>query len=188
VAGRQGDDWGGSQFAIEAGLVFGLDPDAAGSQAGRGGDGAEQAIAALGRASADMPARAARAVSSWQDEVLRVVKAENVTKRSIARLISFDDESLATVLMVGLLMSSAPEAEIEESTSAIPQRLLTSVFGPGPLRDAAGWARADLLDRVGLIFDEEMRRFSKIIGGTEVPDASAALQLYQATYALEVTR
>ena len=188
VAGRQGDDWGGSQFAIEAGLVFGLDPDAAGSQAGRGGDGAEQAIAALGRASADMPARAARAVSSWQDEVLRVVKAENVTKRSIARLISFDDESLATVLMVGLLMSSAPEAEIEESTSAIPQRLLTSVFGPGPLRDAAGWARADLLDRVGLIFDEEMMRFSKIIGGTEVPDASAALQLYQATYALEVTR
>jgi len=188
AAGGEGDDWGGSQFAIEAGLVFGLDPDAAGSQAGSGGDGAEQTIAALGRASADMPARAARAVSSWQDEVLRVVKAENVTKRSIARLISFDDESLATVLMVGLLMSSAPEAEIEESTSAIPQRLLTSVFGPGPLRDAAGWARADLLDRVGLIFDEEMMRFSKIIGGTEVPDASAALQLYQATYALEVTR
>src|SRR5262249_27117552 len=80
----------------------------------------------------------------------------------------------------------APEAAIEESTSAIPQRLLTSVFGPGPLRDAAGWARADLLDRVGLIFDEEMMRFSKIIGGTEGPDARAALQLYQATYALSV--
>ncbi|HKA95740.1 MAG TPA: AAA family ATPase, partial [Streptosporangiaceae bacterium] len=188
AAGGEGDDWGGSQFAIEAGLIFGLDPGAAGGQAGTGEDGAGQAIAALGRASADLPARAARAVSSWQDQVLRVVKAENVTKRSIARLITFDDESLATVLMVGLLVSGAPEAAIEESTSAIPQRLLTSVFGPGPLRDAAGWARADLLDRVGLIFDEEMMRFSKIIGGTEVPDASAALQLYQATYALEVTR
>jgi hypothetical protein len=33
-----------------------------------------------------------------------------------------------------------------------------------------------------------MLRFSRILGGTEVPDASAALQLYQATYALEVTR
>jgi hypothetical protein len=33
-----------------------------------------------------------------------------------------------------------------------------------------------------------MLRFSKIIAEAEVPDASAALRLYQATYALEVTR
>jgi hypothetical protein len=33
-----------------------------------------------------------------------------------------------------------------------------------------------------------MLRYSKIIGEAEVPDAGAALQLYQATYALEVTR
>jgi hypothetical protein len=120
--------------------------------------------------------------------VLRVVKAENVAKRSIARIINFDDESLATVLMIGLLVQNAPDAEAEESTTAIPQRLLTSLFGAGPLRDVARWARADLLDRIGLMLDEEMLRFSKIINGAEVPDASAALRLYQATYALEVTR
>jgi hypothetical protein len=188
AAGDDGDDWNGSQFAAEAGLIFGLDPGAAGSHADAGGDSPEQAVAALGRVSADLPRRAARAVSSWQDQVLRVVMAEPVTKRSIARIINFDDESLATVLMVGLLVGSAPEAEDEESTTAIPQRLLTSLFGAGPLRDVARWARADLLDRISLIFDEEMLRFSKIIGGTEVPDVSAAVQLYQATYALEVTR
>ena len=44
------------------------------------------------------------------------------------------------------------------------------------------------MDRIRLILDEEMLRFSKIIAGAEVPDAGAALQLYQATYALEVTR
>ena len=185
AAGEEGDDWDGSQFAIDAGLIFGLD---AGAAPGAGEDSPERAVAALGRASADLATHASRAVSAWQDQVLRVVKAEAVTKRSIARIISFDDESLATVLMIGLLVQNAPEARDEESTAAIPQRLLTSLFGVGPLRDVARWARADLLDRIGLIFDEEMLRYSKIIGEAEVPDAGAALQLYQATYALEVTR
>jgi energy-coupling factor transporter ATP-binding protein EcfA2 len=187
AAGEDGDDWGGSEFAAEAGLILGLDTGAAGGRAADQ-DGAGQAAAALGRASADLATRAARAVSSWQGQVLRAVKAENVTKRSIARLISVDDDSLATVLMIGLLVQNAPEAEAEESTAAIPRRLLTSLFGAGPLRDVAKWARADLLDRIRVILDEEMLRFSKIIGGAEVPDAGAALQLYQATYALEVTR
>ena len=186
--GADSDDWSGSQFAIEAGVIFGFDPAAGGSHEAVGDDGPEQAVARLGRASADLATHAARAVSSWQDQVLRVVKAENVTRRSIARIISFDDESLATVLMIGLLVQNAPEAEVEESTTAIPQRLLTALFGAGPLRDVARSARLDLLYRVSLIFDEEMLRFSRILGGTEVPDASAALQLYQATYALEVTR
>jgi energy-coupling factor transporter ATP-binding protein EcfA2 len=184
AAGEDGDAWGGSQFAADAGLIFGLDP----AEAGAPKDGPEQAAAALGRASADLTTRAARAVSSWQDQVLRAIKAENVTKRSIARLINFDDESLATVLMIGLLVQKAPGADDEESMIGIPQRLLTSLFGAGPLRDVAKRARADLLDRISLIFDEEMLRFSKIISEAEVPDAGAAVQLYQATYALEVTR
>jgi len=184
AAAEDGDGWGGSQFAADAGLIFGLDP----AEAGAPKDGPGQAAAALGRASADLPTRAARAVSSWQEQVLRAVRAENVTKRSIARLINVDDESLATVLMIGLLVQKAPEAGDEESMIGIPQRLLTSLLGAGPLRDVAKWARADLLDRISLILDEEMLRFPKIISGAEVPDAGAALQLYQATYALEVTR
>jgi energy-coupling factor transporter ATP-binding protein EcfA2 len=182
--GEDGDEWGGSQFAADAGLIFGLDP----AETGAPKDSPEQVAAALARASADLPTRAARAVSLWQDQVLRAVKAENVTKRSISRLVNFDDESLATVLMIGLLVQKAPGADDEESTIGIPQRLLTSLFGAGPLRDVAKRARADLLDRISLIFDEEMLRFSKIISEAEVPDAGAAVQLYQATYALEVTR
>jgi energy-coupling factor transporter ATP-binding protein EcfA2 len=190
-AGSDSSDWGGSQFAADAGLIFGLDsgPGGPGSLlAGSGEDSPQKAVSGLGRASADLATRAARDVSTWQDHVLRLVQAENVTKRSIARAISFDNESLATVLMVGLLGQSVPEAELEGSTTAIPQRLLTSLFGAGPLRDVAGRARADLRERISLIFDEELLRFSKIIDGIEVPDATAALQLYQATYALEVTR
>jgi hypothetical protein len=188
AAGNDGDDWAGSQFAADAGLILGLDTETTGGLAGADRGSPEQAAAALARASADLATRVARAVSSWQGQVLRAVKAGNVTKRSIARLVSVDDESLATVLMIGLLVQNAPEAEAEDSTAAIPRRLLTSLLGAGPLRDVAKWARADLLDRIRLILDEEMLRYSEIIAGAEVPDAAGALRLYQATYALEVTR
>ena len=57
----------------------------------------------LARCSADLPTRAARAVSAWQDHVMRLVQAESVTKRSIARVMSFDDDSLSTVLIVAML-------------------------------------------------------------------------------------
>ena len=85
AAGEEGDDWDGSQFAIDAGLIFGLDAGAAAAAAGE--ESPERAVAALGRASADLATHASRAVSAWQDQVLRVVEAENVTKRSIARII-----------------------------------------------------------------------------------------------------
>ncbi|HEV3290692.1 MAG TPA: GTPase [Streptosporangiaceae bacterium] len=183
LAAGSDDDWDGSQLAADARLIFGLD-DGSAAEAER----QQHPVDALARASADLATRAARDVSSWQEQVLRLVKAENVTKRSIARAVNFDDESLATLLMIGLMGSSAPEADVEESATAIPQRLLTSLFGSGPLRDVTIRARADLLDRVQLIFDEEMLRFSKVIARTEVPDAGAAVQLYQAAYALEVTR
>lgn len=182
------DDWDGSQFAADARLIFGLEPGTDGSTPQAGQDAAAQTASTLGRASPDLATRAARAVSSWQEQTLRIVKAENVTKRSIARVINFDDESLATVLMIGMLAQNAPEAELEESSTAIPQRLLTSLFGAGPMREVSSQVRVDLQHRIRLILDEEMLRFSRIISRTDVPDASAAVQLYQAAYALEVTR
>jgi hypothetical protein len=163
-------------------LLFGQDMTQDGLLAADG-DPAERA-AMLGRASPDLATRAARAVSGWQDQVARLVQAENVTKRSIARAVSLDDDSLATVLMVGLLGA----AQDSSGTAAIPQRLLTSLLGAGPLRDIMTRARAELHDRIGLIFDEEMLRFAAIIDAAGAPDAAVALQLYQATYALEVAR
>jgi energy-coupling factor transporter ATP-binding protein EcfA2 len=179
--------WQGSEFAAEADLIFGRDPAGAGAAPGVPGDGngsPRERAAALGRSSPDLAARAARAVSAWQDHVAQLVHAENVTKRSIARAVSLDDDSLATVLMISLLGAG----EDESSTAAIPHRLLTSLFGSGPLRDIEARIRADLHHRITLIFDEEMRRFADLIDAVGAPDAVAGLQLYQATYALEVAR
>jgi hypothetical protein len=142
----------------------------------------------LGRSSPDLPRRAARAISSWQDHVMHLVQAENVTKRSIARVVSFDDESLALVVMIALLGFGAGDAGAAHGTGAVAQELLSSLFGPGPLREIGTKARADLGERVRLLFDEEMLRFAELVDAEGAPDETAAVQLYQATYSLEVVR
>jgi hypothetical protein len=171
-----------SEFAAEAGLIFGWEPEESGAAKGEGDPQAR--VAALGRASPDLATHAARAVSAWQDQVTRLVQAENVTKRSIAKVVSLDNDSLATVLIVSLLGAS----EDDTGTASIPRRLLTSLFGAGPLRDIMTRTRADLRHRITLLLDEEMRRFAVVIDAVGTPDAAASLHLYQATYALEVAR
>src|SRR5262245_980328 len=52
-------------------------------------------VDALARSSADLPRRVAQAVSAWQEHLHHLVQTENVTRRSIARLASFDPESLS---------------------------------------------------------------------------------------------
>ena len=172
-----------SEFAAEAGLIFGWDSAADGAVPSESRDPRER-IAALGRSSPEMPIRAVRAVSAWQDQVTHLVQAENVTRRSIAKAVTLDDDALATVLVVSLLGAGEDDA----GTATIPRRLLTSLFGAGLLRDITARTRADLRHRIKLILDEEMRRFADVIDAVGTPDAAASLHLYQATYALEVAR
>jgi energy-coupling factor transporter ATP-binding protein EcfA2 len=185
------DDWAGSQFAADAGLIFGTAEEPA--AAADGPDASlpspvRQAATPLARSSADLPTRAARAVSGWQDHVLRLVQVESVTKRSIARVMSFDDDSLATVLTVAMLGQRDAEGEAAEGAGAVSQLLLTSLFGAGPLRDIRTKARADLRERISLLFDEEMLRFVEVIDSAGTLDDAAAVRLYQATYSLEMAR
>ena len=60
------------------------------------------AATALGRASKELSRRTARAVSAWQDHITELIRTEGVTKRSVAKFVSFDDEALSLVMMVGL--------------------------------------------------------------------------------------
>jgi hypothetical protein len=119
---------------------------------------------------------------------MHLVQAENVTKRSIARVVSFDEESLALVLTIGLLGYGAGGDVVNEGTSVVPQHLLTSLFGAGPLREIAAKARADLHDKIGLLFDEEMLRFTQTVDSAGVPDDASAAQLRQVALTLEKAR
>ncbi|HEY7484640.1 MAG TPA: AAA family ATPase [Streptosporangiaceae bacterium] len=142
----------------------------------------------LMHASSEMPRRVTRAVSAWQDYVLELIRTEGVTKRTVAKLVSFDDEALSLVLMVGLLGYGTSDVAVEEGTSAVPQRLLKALFGAESLRGMSAKARADLRSRTGMLFDEEAIRFGQSLDAAGVPDENTAVQLYQATYNLEVAR
>ncbi len=143
---------------------------------------------ALARSSPDLAARTARAISAWQDYVLQLIQAENVTKRSVARVATFEDESLALVLTIGMLGYGAGDVAVTEGTSAVPQRVLTTLFGAGSLRDLGARARLDLHDRITLLFAAEMRRFTDVIDAAGQPGPAAAADLYQAAYTLEAAR
>ena len=155
---------------------------------------------ALARPSHELPAQARQLVRGWQDRVLELVQAENVTKRSIARVVSFDHEPLALVLMISVLGTRAParaadgaagadaSAGSADGVGAGPEQLLSSLFGSGQLRDLTSRARQDLHDRVATVFDAELARFSQVIDAAGVPDEGAARQLLAASQDLEAAR
>ncbi len=153
--------------------------------AGLAGHGTDSA--ALSRATEELGLAATRTVRAWQQHVVQLVTEENVTKRSIARVVSFDEESLALVLVVGVL-GYRPDSDVADSPSAVPQRLLTSLFGTALLRDLGSRVRHDLSERVAGLLDSEERRFFAVIDSAGVADEAAASDLIQASYVLEDAR
>jgi len=153
-------------------------------------DAADRDPAALARATAGLAPAAAAAVRAWQANIRRLVKDENVTRRSIARVVSFDEESLALVLTIGVLSSATPAHAGDDAAagSAVLQQLLESLFGSGLLRDIGARIRLDLRERVGQLFGVEAERFFAIIDSAGVLEDGAASELLQAGYALEAAR
>jgi hypothetical protein len=145
-------------------------------------------VDALAKSSADLPARAGRAVAAWQEHLLRLVQTENITKRSISRVASFDSESLAIVLTIGALGYGAGDVTVSEGASAVPQQLLTSLFGAGLLRDIGGQARQDLHERIGALYSQEALRFTALVDAVGTLDEGVSADLYQANYSLESAR
>jgi hypothetical protein len=162
---------------------------------------------ALAHSSPALAPAAKQAVRAWQDQVMQLVQAENITKRSISRLVSFDHESLALVLMIAVLGSAAPpapappapartegdgEAVAEERPAGVPadgpDRLLSSLFGAGQLRDLTARARQDLHARIATLIQPEVRRFESVIDSSGAPEDDIAAQLIVASEALEEAR
>jgi hypothetical protein len=159
---------------------------------------------AFSRSSPDLALRAARAVGAWQDHLTRLMEAGD--PRPAARRVSFDDEALSLVVLVAMLGETAPDGTAPDGTGpgAIaatpsaepgagsvytePRRMLASVFGAVTLTEILAKARADLLDRVRLLLDEELVRFVEVIDAAGACDDVAAIRLYQAEFSLEAVR
>jgi hypothetical protein len=156
------------------------------------GPGGPSGAGAFGRSSPDLSLRAARAVGAWQDHLTRLVEAAD--PKPGAKRISFDDESLGLVVLVAMLGENTPgtaaPATEDEGTSihTEPRRLLASVYGTAMLAGILAKARADLIDRVRLLLDEELVRFVEVIDAAGPCEDVAAIRLYQAEYSLEAVR
>ena len=145
-------------------------------------------LTALSRASAGLSLQSERAVSGWQEYVHQLVREENVTRRSISRVVSFDEESLGLVLAIAVLGYGTSDVQLSEGTSAVPQRVLTSLFGAGLLRDIGIRVRLDLHDRISRLFAEESRRFIVVVAAAGELDETVATELLQAGFTLESAR
>ncbi|RJL22837.1 AAA family ATPase [Bailinhaonella thermotolerans] len=139
----------------------------------------------LGAPSEEFARRTDRAISAWQEHLLELIRTEAVTKRSVAKLVTFDEEVIALVFTVGLLGYGDAEVPGGPGANSLPQRLLRGLFGAESLRSIGGKARSDLRARISMIFDEEMVRYGQALDRAGLPDERAAMRLFQAMYGVE---
>jgi energy-coupling factor transporter ATP-binding protein EcfA2 len=165
---------------------------AATATAGAAGS-AHPAATTLDRPSPDLPARVTRAISAWQDQLMRLVQAENLAKRTGGA--SYDVEPLSLVTLIGVLGEDGDTRDTRDTRDAanseimsIPTELLASAFGAFESKNLIDKARADLTDRVRLLLDEELLRFIEVLDQADPVDPIAAVRLYQAEYSLEAAR
>ncbi|MGD0705031.1 MAG: dynamin family protein [Trebonia sp.] len=185
---------------------------------------------AFDRASADLPLRVSRAVSAWQDQLMRFMSSGGAAFSDEGRQASIppgprggaDGKATGTgmqssgvskqagpvsvVTLVALLgepsrpgqaagFAQAAQAQVPVQTGdggkeagVLPQGTLASLIGPAESTALIDRARQDLNQRVGLLLDEEMLRFSEVIDEVGPVDSVAAVRLYQAEYSLEAAR
>jgi energy-coupling factor transporter ATP-binding protein EcfA2 len=144
----------------------------------------------LDRSSPGLPPRVTRAVSAWQDQLMRLVQAENLAKRAGGT--TYDVEPLSLVTLIGMLGEDGDARDPGDAGSSeiisIPTELLASAFGAFESKKLIDKARADLTERVRLLLDEELLRFVEVLDQAGPVDPIAAVRLYQAEYSLESAR
>ena len=167
---------------------------------------------AFDRASADLPLRVSRAVSAWQDQLMRLIppgrtprgapdgkatgtgmQSSGASKQagpvSVITLVALLGQPSQPGQAVGFALApTAPPGEGASEIGPLPQETLSSLVGSGESAALLARARADLNQRVGLLLDEEMLRFSEVIDEVGPIDSVAAVRLYQAEYSLEAAR
>ncbi len=131
----------------------------------------------LGRASADLPARAEEAVRGWQSYVLDLVREEGADRRTTARVTSFGLNGAGLLLMIAVFASTGGltgiEVGIAGGTSVLSQKVLEAVFGDQAVRDLTVKARSDLRARVAILLGQDADRFTDLLDAVQPPEGTA---------------
>ncbi|HEY6493907.1 MAG TPA: GTPase [Trebonia sp.] len=149
------------------------------------------------RSSPELPLRVSRAVSAWQDQLMRLVQSDVMRRPGGAAVHDIAPVSVITLVAmlgapssVGAFVPASPEAaqEGKDGVGAVPREVLASIIGDSESDALIARAREDLRQRIGLLLDEEMLRFGEVMDEAGEVDAVAAVRLYQAEYSLEAAR
>ena len=145
----------------------------------------------LAKSAADLPLRATRAISAWQDHVMRLVQSAEHQKRSLTRSTPLDDDTLALVAVLAILGENAVGHHAaaacgrQRHPDPSPAHRDGRAGRASAVHDIFRTARAELNERARLLLDEELRRFSEVIDGAGPCDEVAGVRLYQAAFMLE---
>ncbi|WP_462418028.1 P-loop NTPase family protein [Kytococcus sp. Marseille-QA3725] len=122
----------------------------------------------LARPGAGARERSERLVHDWQGDLLELVRRQAGTKRTTARYLALGVNGIGVLLMVlvfastgGALLGS--EVAIAGGSAVVAQRLLEAIFGDQAVRALATRARANLLERVERLLDEERARYDEVL-------------------------
>src|SRR5260370_18004188 len=85
----------------------------------------------------------------------------------------------------GAAAAGSTGTEAADTADTVPQRLLSSLLGPGPLRAMSLDVRADLRNRLSLLFAEEMLRFAQLADAAGVPDPRPPAHPHPAPHSLD---
>jgi hypothetical protein len=152
---------------------------------------------AFDRSSPDLSLRVSRAVSAWQDQLMRLVQSDVARRQGGGAVHDIAPVSVVTLVAMLAAPSSvggfvpAPRdaaREGKDGIAAVPREVLASTIGAAKSDALIARARQDLQQRIGLLLDEEMLRFGEVIDEAGEIDAVAAVRLYQAEYSLEAAR
>jgi len=132
----------------------------------------------MDRSAPELAARIARAVSGWQDQVIRLVADDNSK--------SIDSKRLSLVTFTAMLGDGSDRDEADIVSR--PRKILLFAFGAVASRELVTRARSDLTERIRLALDEELLRFMAVLDAAGPVDPVAGVRLYQAEYSLEAAR
>jgi energy-coupling factor transporter ATP-binding protein EcfA2 len=132
-------------------------------------------------ATGDLSARAARAVAAWQDHLSHLAASGK------AGAGGRNPDALGLVMAVAMLAEGSADAIAAEANEQLGTRTGRTGQG-GTGQGGTGQERADLLDRIRLLFDEELLGYAEVINAAGSCDDVAAIRLYQAEYSLEAVR
>lgn len=145
----------------------------------------------LSRASTGFSDEVARAIRDWQGDVLELVSAEGMDKRSKARYLALGVNGVSAALMMVVFAHTGgltgAEVGIAGGSVVLAQRVLEAVFGDDAVRKLANQAKASLDARVEAVMGNELKRYDDALASL-AGDLDQAVRIREAAEEVNFAR